>query len=285
MTVTTILWATNGVGDAPLAPAGYTDRETQALFEQITMVDNTVQGVVRLAGNELEATSPGVYTIDVDTGYAIIRGVHLTNDAVESLSLPAVAADTAGLVYAEIDYAAQVGAISFTQQVSGNTTVPSLVQTGPTAGVWQIPIGSYVVDAGGDVWTDTTKTVAGVKDLRWFVGNHMDIEFRQGNSSTDWSNPGVANYRPAKFFVQVGAIEVTLSTANKGTATITFPRSFKTGTGPLVLLTANENGLDGIVANVVTLSWDTVEVAVYDPGGNGPGLDLDVYWMAIGARP
>lgn len=167
-TVTTMLWATNGTGDG--VATGYTDVQTQRLFRSLLSSLPAGQGVIRGDGNELAVSNPSGSTIRVDTGAALVYGLFFYHDgSVTDLTPTTPAADTAGLVYAEIDWATQTGSININQATSGDTTVPSLTQTALTT--WQIPLASYIIDSSGNIWTDTNKNIAGLTDLRQFIGH------------------------------------------------------------------------------------------------------------------
>lgn len=276
MTVTTMLWATNGVGDAPTAPAGYTDEQTQQLFKQIVMGDATAQGVLAGYGNALEATHDTANEIDVDTGFAIINGIHFENDTEQTLTLTSVAADTAGLVFAEVNYSTQTGRISYTQQTSGNTTIPSLTQSGAPSGVWQIALAEYILDSSGDVWTDTGKGTAGPKDRRRFVtSSNGELIGRQGGSASDWSTSGTTDYVVGRWTMQMGHVTWTGSDTS-GTVAITFPEAFSAK--PIVFSKSTGTGQGTGESSVTSTGFDLNWVDI-----NGDTItSLPLKWLAVG---
>lgn len=270
MTVTTILWATNGTGDG--TSGGYTDVQTQRFFRQLLMSDPTVQGVIAAAENELAPSVTDTSEITVATGAALIYGLHLHSDAATVLTLPTVAGDTGGVVWAGIDWTTQTGEVNVTQNTAGNPAIPALVQTNLTE--WQIPICSYVVDSAGAVWTTAAKTTAGVTDLRRFVGlAGLRMEYRQGGSATAWATAGATDYRvngsDVKYYQ--GAQQTNLS----GVRTITFPVAF-TYT-PIVR--AWSGALPTGVGSVSTTGF---EVTTYDTDFTTPIASVNFSWEAIG---
>lgn len=271
MTVSTMLWATSGIGDG--SASGYPDAQTQRLFRQLFQNDPTVHGVIAGADNELAPSVTGTAEIAVATGSALIYGVHLYSNAITTLTLTTPAADTGGIVYAGITWSTQVGAISNTQAASGTTTIPTLTQTALTA--WQIPICSYVIDSAGAVWTNAAKTTAGVTDLRRFIGMaDLRIEYRQGGSATVWSTEGATDYRvngsDVKFYRGVR------QTGVGGTRTITFPVAF---TYAPSVHAWGQGGLPVAVGSVTTSSF---EVTTYDVDFTTPLGSTTVHWEAIG---
>jgi len=271
MTVSTMLWATSGIGDG--SASGYTDVQTQRLFRQLFQNDPTVHGVIAGADNELAPSASGTAEITVATGSALIYGIHLYSNAATVLTLTTPAADTGGIVYAGITWATQVGAISVTQNTSGNTAIPSLTQTALTA--WQIPICSYVIDSAGAVWTSAAKTTAGVTDLRRFIGMaDLRIEYRQGGHATAWATEGATDYRvngsDVKFYNGVR------QTGIAGTRTITFPVAF---TYTPIVRAWSLGGLPTAVGSVTTTNF---EVTTYDVDFTTPLASATVSWQAIG---
>lgn len=191
MTVSSMLWATNGIGDG--TATGYTDVQTQRFFRQLLIDDPTLQGVIGGTDNELAPSASDTSEITVGTGAALVYGLHVYSDAATVLTLPSVAADTGGIVYVEIDWVTQLAQINVNQNTSGNTAIPSLTQTALTK--WQIPICSYVVDSSGDIWTDASKATAGVLDIRSFVitplAGMVKLRTFNGDGSTLCSFTGI----------------------------------------------------------------------------------------------
>ncbi len=270
MTVTTMLWATNGTGDG--TSGGYTDVQTQRFFRQLLMSDPTVQGIIAAAENELAPSVTDTSEITVATGAALIYGLHLNSDAATVLTLPTVAGDTGGIVWAGIDWTTQTGEVNVTQNTAGNPAIPALVQTNLTE--WQIPICSYVVDSAGAVWTTAAKTTAGVTDLRRFVGlAGLRMEYRQGGSATVWNTAGTTNrvVTPTPH-VLAGAV----LTNGSGVGAVTFPSAF--ATAPLILAsptTANHY----FIQNVTAADF---EVETWNADGTLAAAGIVVNWWAIG---
>lgn len=271
MTVTTMLWATNGTGDG--TSGGYTDVQSQRFFRQLLMSDPTVQGVIAAAENELAPSATAASQITVATGAALIYGLHLNSDAATVLTLPTVAGDTGGIVWAGIDWATQTGEVNVTQNTAGNPAIPALVQTNLTE--WQIPICSYVVDSSGAVWTTAAKTTAGVTDLRRYVGlAGLRMEYRQGGSATVWATEGATDYRvngsDVKFYQGVRQTNIS------GVRTITFPVAFTYA--PIVRAWA----LGGLPVAVGSVTTSSFEVTTYDTDFTTPLASVTVSWEAIG---
>lgn len=157
MTVTTMLWPTNGTGDG--TGSGYTDAQTQRLFRLVGGLAGRedVAGVFYGEGGSLEVTYDSASTLEVAAGAALVYGIPLFSSAVEVLVLPSVAATTGGVVYARVNWATQLGTIAVRQNTSGNTAIPALVQTAGTT--WEIALATYQVTSGG---------VATVTDARTF---------------------------------------------------------------------------------------------------------------------
>lgn len=273
MTVTTMLWATNGTGDG--TSGGYTDVQTQRFFRQLLMSDPTAQGVIAATDNELVPSASDTSEITIGTGAALIYGLHLYSDAATVLTLPTVAADTGGIVWAGIDWTTQTGEINVTQNTAGNPAIPSLVQTNLTE--WQIPICSYVVDSAGAVWTTAAKSAVGVTDLRRYVGlAGLRMEWRQGGSATVWATDGSTNYRVNGSDVKIFAGSQT--TGGGGNVTITFPQTFTYL--PVVMLTPI--GSAGNVLNLDTsISTSQCTINSIDIDGSPVG-SVQFNWLAIG---
>ena len=182
MTISTMFWTSNGTGDGPLA--GHGTEISRRMFRHLHISDPTVQGVINTnENNQLAMSHSTASEIDVATGSAFVYGAHVNSDAVETLTLAGVAADTAGIVVVGIDWTggitgtAQTGFIRAVQQTSGNTTFPSPTQTDLTS--WEIEIGRYIVDSSGNVWTGTGKGTAGVLDTRRWIGKKNITHFVQ----------------------------------------------------------------------------------------------------------
>lgn len=271
MTVSTMLWATSGVGDG--SALGYTDVQTQRMFRQLFQNDPTVQGVIAGADKELTPSVPGTGQIAVATGSAMIYGLHLYSNATTTLTLTTPWGDTGGIVWAGIDWVSQTGEINVTQNTSGNAAIPALVQTALTE--WQIPICSYVIDSAGGVWTNAAKTTAGVTDLRRFIGMaDLRIDYRQGGDDTNWNVSGSDNYQPSTSMMVTGSATTSIG----GTVTVAFPTAF--GGVPIILATSRPVSLVALT----NLTVNDFDIETYEVDGTTPVGGITVFWQAIGPR-
>jgi len=180
MTEKVLFHDTNGftgtVGDAS---APYTEDEFYDYNHTLWAAGQSNGGILGGITGELLATvnTAGLFdSVDVDAGRAQVRGMHYYNDALVNLPLPLVPAvgDTGGLVYVRDNFGglnnppAQYEArLGMKLSADGTATIPTTIQTSGTT--YEIPIASFIVDTLGNIWTDTSKTVSGVTDLRHFI--------------------------------------------------------------------------------------------------------------------
>lgn len=278
MTITTMPWTSDGVGDGPLG--GHGVEISRRYFRERHLTNPAKQGVIRSVLNELEATSPGVDSINVERGSADVYGTQVHSDAVTALALTRPAADTAGIVTIGIDWtggvsAAQTGFIRAIQAVSGDTAFPSPSQVDLTS--WEIEIARYIIDSAGVIYTDTGKGTTGPLDVRRFVGQILESH-RQGGSKTTWSFAGTDDFLYIPSQIQSGAIDWTGGAVSNANQDVTFPVAFanfpqgfaqiRGDTTPDVLVSAGVLG-----ATSMRIYWQTI---------SGTRTTVNLSWWAIG---
>lgn len=157
-----MLWATNGVGHGA---APYTQAQSNEFFRYFNNANPATAGVLSGILNELEVS--GVASpLAVNTGYGDVYGFRYWNDASKNVTVTTPAGDRGGRVVLRADWTLQ----TVTAEViinAGGATLPSLTQVANTT--WEISLASFVIDSSGDIWTDSSKTVAGVTDERHFL--------------------------------------------------------------------------------------------------------------------
>lgn len=162
-----MLWETQtGTGDGQFT---YTQGQSNEFFRNPSQSNVAAQGPL-YSGNGLEvtgATSP----LQMDTGDAIVYGFRGWNRASKNLTVAAVAADTGGRVVLRADWTASTLRQFVIQSASGVTAFPALTQTAGTT--WEVPLANFVSDNAGNIWTDASKTIAGVADARQFSGTPL----------------------------------------------------------------------------------------------------------------
>ena len=159
----------------------------------------------------------------------------------------------------------------------------SIVLSGEVAGNLQVEI-----EANTELIEDNTENLQGqINDLAAIT--NMRIVARQGDSATDWSDPGVTNYSPIeKAVIQVGSTPVP--TGQNGYIIVTFPIPFINI--PLVLATVG-SGTGGIAKTVdvrsVTLTGCVLYIVNHSLATNQsayhtPGTTFFDWanWLAIG---
>ena len=123
--------------------------------------------------------------------------------------------------------------------------------------------------------------VAGVAAWATFAQYISSLQ-RQGGSASVWDTQGVSNYTPANMLVQMGVINITISSAAYGSLTVTFPTAFSNY--PLVFTTIDGGSSDyynGVNARAAVLSNSTVKLSLHSNVG-GVTVTLPVHWLAIG---
>lgn len=157
-----MLWATNGVGHGA---AHYTQAQSNEFFKYFNNANPATAGALSGILNELEVS--GVASpLAVDTGYGDVYGFRYWNDASKNVTVTTPAGDRGGRVVLRADWTLQ----TVTAEViinAGGAALPSLTQVANTT--WEISLASFVIDSSGDIWTDSSKTVAGITDERHFL--------------------------------------------------------------------------------------------------------------------
>ena len=165
MTQFSMLWETQtGTGDGVTS---YTQEQSNNYFRYFDVQDPSTQGVAINGGglNLLEVTGTSM-PLDVDSGAAICW-LRYWNDAATTVTVAAPVADTGGRVVLITDWATNTTRLAVVLSTVGVTTPPAIVQT--IGAEWQLSLATFVVDNAGNVWTDASKTVAGVVDTRIFM--------------------------------------------------------------------------------------------------------------------
>lgn len=168
MTQKSLYWYTAGfAGDIGDGSAPYTQEE-QRLYDHALLAGNEADGGVWSGVlNELQVT--GVATpLVVDTGRASVYGFPYWNDAAANVAVttPSVG-DTGGRLTLRASWATQTVRATVVMNTDGNAGIPALVQVAGTT--WDIPLATFVIDTSGDIWTDSSTSVAGVSDARVFA--------------------------------------------------------------------------------------------------------------------
>lgn len=176
MTEKTLFLFTNGfTGDTGDGASAYTEEEYRAYNHAAFAGEVANAGVLSGVLNEL-AVSGSTSPLSVATGRAILYGFHYQNlsSAVSlSVTTPSVG-DTGGRVVVRVNLtnantppAENTGRVRVIMNTDGTAAIPSMIQTAATT--WDIPLATFVIDTSGDIWTDSSKTVAGVSDARQFA--------------------------------------------------------------------------------------------------------------------
>jgi len=164
-------WETqSGTGDGAFS---YNQDQSNNFFRQFDVRNVAQEGVAWGVGSNLALTGSSSPLVVAD-GAAVCYGRYW-NDANANLSLITPAADTGGRVILRTDWAANQTRLAVIYNSVGVTTPPALTQVAGTT--WEIALASFVIDNAGNVWTDATKTVAGVTDERYpILGGYTSSE-------------------------------------------------------------------------------------------------------------
>lgn len=175
MTEKTLFMYTNGFdGDSGDGAAAYTEEEFRGYNHAILAGEVANAGVLSGVLNEL-AVSGSTSPLSVATGRAIVNGFHYQNlsSAVSlTVTTPSIG-DTGGRVVVRVNLTAantppneNTGRVRVITSADGTSSIPAMTQTAATT--WDIPLATFVIDTSGNIWTDSSKTVAGVSDARQF---------------------------------------------------------------------------------------------------------------------
>lgn len=280
MTIHTMPWTSSGDGDGP--SAGHGVELARRMFRNLWLYDATVQGVAYKVANQLAASHSAPSEIDVATGAALVYGTHVNNDAVVTVTLAGVAADTAGIITIGMDWTggitgtAQTGFIRAVQQTSGNTSFPSPTQSDLTS--WEIEIARYIVDSSGNVFTSAAKTTAGPLDTRRFIGQVLEVS-RQGGSATTWPTVGTTDYENIPAKIQVGSVQWTGAAAGSGQVDVTFPEAF--AAFPIVFAQENGQTSPSMFFSAGALGADTARIYWHHASLTNL-TSVNILWLAIG---
>jgi len=102
---------------------------------------------------------------------------------------------------------------------------------------------------------------------------------RQGGSSAQWSTPGTNNYTPTTAKIQAGVVTISVSGANQGSVTVTYPEAFTDR--PIVIVSRSINS--GVVYTDFGTSGHTASgFTVTAKFSTTVTTAVDVQWLAIG---
>lgn len=280
MTIRTIPWETNDVGDGALP--GHGVELARRMFRDFLLYDATAQGVFWKARNRMALSHPAASQIQVDTGAALVYGTYVDSDVAVLLNLPGVAADTAGIVTVGVDWTGdvaapgQLGFVRVVQATSGDTVFPSPEQT--DLDTWEIEIGRYIVDSSGNVFTNTGKGTAGVLGTHRFVGQILEAN-RQGGSATTWPTVGTDDYLNIPAKIQVGSVQWTGAAAGSGQVDVTFPEAF--AAFPIVFAQENGQASPSVFFSAGALGADTARIYWHHASLTNL-TSVNILWLAIG---
>ena len=175
MTQKGLYFYTNGfTGDVNDGAAPFSESEFRDYNRSVLTGNVADMGVLSGVDNDLEVT--GVASpLSVDTGRAQVYGFHYFNDAVvnPTVTTPSIG-DTGGravlrcnLTGANNPPAESEVRVLIILSADGNAAIPALVQTPGVT--WDIPLATFVIDTAGDIWTDSSKSIAGVTDARVYA--------------------------------------------------------------------------------------------------------------------
>jgi hypothetical protein len=175
MTQKALFFYTDGfTGDVNDGAAPYTESEFRDYNRAVLAGNEADAGVLSGVDNEL-AVSGSSSPLAVATGRAQVYGFHYFNDATvnPTVTTPAVG-DTGGRVVVRVNLTAannppleSQARVLVVLNTDGNAAIPAMNQTADTT--WDIPLATFVIDTSGDIWTDSSKSVAGVSDARVFA--------------------------------------------------------------------------------------------------------------------
>lgn len=156
-------WETKtGTGDGIYS---YNQIQANEFFRDFANANNSSAGVLYGIDDMLEVT--GVATpLNVASGKAFCYGRYWNNTDV-SLPIAIPASDTGFAIKLRTVWATNTTRIVADRSTAGDTTIPALTQA--SGNTWEIYLATGVIDSGGNIWTDATKTVAGVADARSFA--------------------------------------------------------------------------------------------------------------------
>lgn len=168
MSEKSLYWFTDGfTGSVGDGAAPYTQEEQRLYDHALLAANEAAGGVWSEILNEL-AVSGAASPLAVATGRASVYGFPYWNDASLNLAVttPGIG-DTGGRIVLRANWTAQTVRALVVLNTDGNASIPALTQVANTT--WDIPLATFVIDTSGDIWTDSSKTVAGVTDARVFA--------------------------------------------------------------------------------------------------------------------
>jgi hypothetical protein len=274
MTEQSMLWTTNGVGHGA---APYTREQANEFFRDFTITDPATMGPLKGIDNELVVSGTSS-PLAVATGKAVVYGYRYWNDASKNVTVATPAAgDTGGRIVLRANWASQLITAVVKLGNDGVPTIPSLVQSALTT--WEISLASFVIDTSGNIWTNSSKSVAGVTDTRIFATTPLADRvpaIRQGGDATEWATVGATDFLVSGAIVQVGRASYSGAGISSGIVPITWPIPFAAS----AIMLANADDLDiiayGTYINTTTgtISWKTIDASTR--------TSVLLTWMALG---
>ena len=222
----TLFLYTNGfTGDSGDGAAAYTEEEFRAYNHAALAGEVANAGVLSGVLNEL-AVSGSTSPLSVATGRAILYGFHYQNlsSAVSlSVTTPSIG-DTGGRVVVRVNLTSSntppsenTGRARVIMNTDGTAAIPAMTQTAATT--WDIPLATFVIDTSGNIWTDSSKTVAGVSDVRQFAISPLSgmvrlRRFAGDGVSTSFTWSGIQGDLSGLLIVGYGRSTNAVGTAN-----------------------------------------------------------------------
>jgi len=145
MTETSRFWNTSGDGDGPAA--GYDEAEIAAFWLKLFARGVRTSGIVKGEGNEL-AVSGSASPLSLNTGAAIVDGLHYENDASLNLTVSTPSSGTTGgRVVLRASWSAQTVRAVIKLNTDGVSTPPALTQTPGTT--YEVGLYTFTITTGG----------------------------------------------------------------------------------------------------------------------------------------
>ena len=153
------------------APANYPQSYWQEMFRTLFQAADPEACVIRGCLNEFEVTATGTpRQVQIDTGGCIVNGAWMVSDAVVNITAPTLASNTVHRIVLEYNDTLNSVRPNIVENASSITSLPDFDRTGP---IWQAPLASISVSAGGSV------TVT--NERKWLqVGGFQDVNNIRG---------------------------------------------------------------------------------------------------------
>lgn len=153
------------------APPSYSQATVQLMFRALFQGANPEACIIRGFLNELEVTATSTPRhIEVDTGSAVVQGAWMSSDDVVPLTASTLASETRHRVVLEWNDTLNSVRPKIVENSNGITIAPAFVRTNT---VWQAPLASILVTAGG--------TVNVTDERQWLqIGGFQDVSDIKG---------------------------------------------------------------------------------------------------------